>query len=49
MKRKQGPWMILTPILLALPMAAALAFAAIRYGETLQNLIHVAIKLAVIK
>ena len=49
MKRKPGSLMWLTPILLALPVAAALGFAAIRFGAELQNQIQVAIKLAVTK
>ena len=36
------------PLLLALPFAAALIFAAARWGTLLKNLIHVAIKMAVI-
>ena len=36
-------------MLLALPVAAAVAFAAVKYGRTIQNLIHVAIKLVVTK
>ena len=36
------------PILLALPFAAALIFAAAKWGTLLKNLIHVAIKMAVI-
>ena len=40
-------WM--TPVLLALPVAAAAAFAAVKYGHSIQNLIHVAIKLVVTK
>ena len=49
MKKKTGKWMWLTPILLALPTAAGLGYAAIRFGEQIQNLIQVAIKLAVTK
>ncbi len=41
--------MWLTPVLLALPFALLLGFAAIRYGSFLRNLIHVAVKLAVTK
>ena len=36
------------PILLALPFIIALVFAALRWGELLKNLVHVAIKMAVI-
>ena len=39
----------LTPVLLALPWAAAIAFAAARYGGTARDLIHLAIKLVVTK
>ena len=35
------------PVLLALPFAAAMGYAAVRYGRTVQNLIHTAIKLVV--
>ena len=49
MQKKQGRFMWLTPILLALPVAAGIGYASIRFGETIQNLIHVAIKLAVTK
>ena len=49
MKRKQVSLMWLTPILLALPVIAALSFAAFMYGETFQKLIQVVIKLAVTK
>ena len=41
--------MWLTPILLALPTAAAVGYAVIRYGGRIQNLIQVAIKLVVTK
>lgn len=47
--KKTGSRMWLTPILLALPTAAGLAYAAIRFGGRIQNLIQVAIKLAVTK
>ena len=49
MKKKTGKWMRLTPILLALPTAAVLGYAAIRFGGQIQNLIQVAIKLVVTK
>ncbi len=49
MKKKTRKWMWLTPILLALPTAAALGYVAIRFGGQIQNLIQVAIKLAVTK
>ena len=49
MKKKTGKWMWLTPILLALPTALGLGYAAIRFGGQIQNLIQVAIKLAVTK
>ena len=41
--------MWLLPVLLAIPFAAAMIFAAMKYGGQVQNLIHVAIKLVVIK
>ncbi len=41
--------MWLTPILLALPFAAAMEIFALRYGKQIQDLIHVAIKLVVTK
>ena len=47
--KKKGRLIWLTPLLLALPTAAGLGYAAIRYGETIQRLIEVAIKLAVTK
>ena len=47
-KRRRGmTWLL--PLLLALPVAAGLGFAAVRYGAKIQNLIQVAIKLVVIK
>ncbi|MBR2823960.1 MAG: hypothetical protein IKE24_09765 [Clostridia bacterium] len=49
MKKKAGSLMWLTPILLALPVAAGLGFVWIRYGEQVRNLIQVAIKLVVTK
>lgn len=49
MQKKQGRLVWLTPLLLALPTAAALACAALAYGGTIQKLIRVAVKLAVIK
>ncbi len=36
------------PVLLAIPFAAAMLFAAIRWGGLMKNLIHVVIKMAVI-
>jgi hypothetical protein len=42
-----GMWLL--PVLLAIPFAAAMIFAAMKYGGQVQNLIHVAIKLVVIK
>ena len=45
--KKQGPgWG--SALLMALPFAAALTFAALRWGTELKNLIHVVIKLVVI-
>ena len=41
--------MWLTPLLLALPFAAAMIFATVKYGTMAQNLIQVAVKLVVIK
>lgn len=41
--------MWLTPILLALPTALVVGLGAVRYGETIKNLIHLAIKLVVTK
>ncbi len=49
MKSKKGRWIWLTPLLLALPFAALVGFAAVRYGGRIQDLIHVAIKLVVTK
>ena len=49
MRGKQGSLVWLTPLLLALPTAAALAYAAARYGGTIRKLIGVAVKLAVIR
>ena len=49
MKNKRGWTLWLTPVLLALPVAAAMGFAVLRYGRTVQDLIHVAIKLVVTK
>ncbi len=39
--------MWLTPILLALPFAAAMIFMSARYGEKIRDLIQVAVKLVV--
>lgn len=38
-----------TPLLLAAPFALAMGFVAVRYGKTIRNLIHLAIKLVVTK
>lgn len=46
-KRRMRIWLL--PLLLALPMAAGLGFVAARYGQTVRNLIHVAVKLVVTK
>lgn len=45
-KRKERTW--LTPLLLALPFLAALAFAAVKFGPLLIRLINVIIKAAVV-
>ena len=45
-KRRKGKWLI--PLLLALPFLAAIAFAAIRFGPRLLEVINVAIKGAVL-
>lgn len=39
-------WLI--PIVLAIPVIAAILFILNRYGETAKDLIHVAIKMAVV-
>ena len=44
-----GSRMWLMPVLLALPLAAGLIFAAARYGNLARNLIQVAVKLVVTK
>ena len=49
MKSKRIAGTVLAPVLLALPFAAAMGFAAFRYGNLLRNLIHTAIKLVVTK
>ena len=49
MRGKQGRLVWLTPLLLALPTAAAAAYAVMRYGGTIRKLIGVAVKLAVIR
>ena len=41
--------MWLTPVLLALPFALGMGWAAVRYGHLAANLIHVAIKLVATK
>lgn len=38
----------LYPLLLALPMLAAIAFAAVRFGPVLMKLISAAVKMAVV-
>ena len=38
----------LIPLLLALPFAAVLIYAALRWGPTLRDLIYVAVKMVVI-
>ena len=48
MQGKKGRLVWLTPLLLALPTAAA-AYAVMRYGGTIRKLIGVAVKLAVIR
>ena len=45
-KRRAGRWLI--PMLLALPFLAAVAFAAIRFGPRLIEIINVAVKGAVL-
>ena len=40
------PW--LGAVLLAVPFAGAMAFAALRWGTVLKNLIHVVIKMVVV-
>ncbi|MBR2660975.1 MAG: hypothetical protein IKE15_06180 [Clostridia bacterium] len=45
-KRRACKWLI--PLLLALPFLAAVAFAAIRFGPRLIEIINVAIKGAVL-
>ena len=45
-KRRAGRWLV--PLLLALPFLAAIAFAAIRFGPRLIEIINVAIKGAVV-
>lgn len=47
MDNARGKKMWLTPLLLALPFAAVMGYAAVRYGRTIQNMIHVVIKLVV--
>ncbi len=49
MKNRKTSRIWLTPVLLALPIALGIGAAVFRYGETIQNLIRVAIKLAVTK
>ena len=45
--RGKGRW--LTPVLLALPFLAAIAFAAVKIGPRLLELINVAIKGTVVR
>ena len=45
-KRNMPVWLL--PAVLAFPFAAGLLFAAVRWGGTLKNLIHVLIKMVVI-
>ena len=47
-KKSRGGNRWLMPLLLALPFLAAIAFAALRFGPTLIQLINVAIKAAVV-
>jgi uncharacterized membrane-anchored protein YhcB (DUF1043 family) len=49
MKEKAKSRMWLTPVLLALIVGLGIGAVVFRYGGTIQNLIHVAIKLAVTK
>ena len=46
-KSRRGRLMWLTPLLLALPAAAGMVFAAIKYGSRIRDLIQVAVKLMV--
>jgi len=48
-KNNDGRHIWLTPVLLSVPFILGLGWAALKYGKTLQNLIHVAIKLVVTK
>ena len=45
-KRGKGKWAL--PLLLALPFLALIAFAAVRFGPRLLQLINVAIKAVVV-
>ena len=47
MRNNGEPRIWTIPVLLALPFAAVMGYAAFRYGRTVQNLIHTAIKLVV--
>ena len=47
MKSRKMSRIWLTPVLLALIVGLGIGAVAFRYGGTIQNLIHVAIKLAV--
>lgn len=42
-----GRFMWMTPVLLALPAAAGMVFASIKYGSRIRDLIQVAVKLMV--
>ena len=48
-KNNPGRHIWLTPLLLAAPFILGLGWAALKYGKTIRNLIHVAIKLVVTK
>ena len=47
-KKKTGKGRWLAPLLLALPFLAAIAFAAVRFGPKLLELVNVAIKAVVV-
>ena len=46
--RKPGKGIWLAPVLLALPILAAMAFAAIRFGPLIVKLINAAVKATVV-
>jgi hypothetical protein len=46
--RKPGKGIWLAPVLLALPILAALAFAAVRFGPLIVKLINAAVKATVV-